>query len=86
MGQSLWEQGLPAMKTTRSLKNQGACIASKLCSHRGRSPTEDDLLTGFENHEFRRRGHLLDTPEQPRQFAVIAQVAVADDVQRAADH
>ncbi|AXP06716.1 hypothetical protein DZG01_28630 [Pseudomonas fluorescens] len=30
----LWEQGLPAMNTTQSPWNRGACIASKLCSHR----------------------------------------------------
>src|SRR3546814_13412716 len=30
----VWEQGLPAMNTARSLWNRGACIASKLYSHR----------------------------------------------------
>ncbi|PJH86497.1 hypothetical protein CVG87_24555 [Pseudomonas sp. WCS365] len=31
----LWEQGLPAMKSTRScLGSQGACIAGKPCSHK----------------------------------------------------
>src|SRR3546814_5236012 len=30
----MWEQGLPAMNTARSLWNPGACIASKLYSHR----------------------------------------------------
>ncbi|CAI8815390.1 hypothetical protein EMIT043CA1_10517 [Pseudomonas brassicacearum] len=33
-GLDLWEQGLPAIQATRSLVNRGACMASKLCSHR----------------------------------------------------
>ncbi len=36
----MWEQGLPAMKTTRSLEDRSAWIASKLCSHTARSHNE----------------------------------------------
>ncbi|KAB0522752.1 hypothetical protein F7R20_22510 [Pseudomonas brassicacearum subsp. brassicacearum] len=34
---AVWEQGLPAMKTPRSLEDRSAWIASKLCSHTARS-------------------------------------------------
>ncbi|CAN1594996.1 protein of unknown function [Pseudomonas mediterranea] len=36
--QLLWEQGLPAMRTPRSLEYRGAWIASKLCSHKSSLP------------------------------------------------
>ena len=29
----MWEQGLPAMEAMWSLRNRGACLASKLCFH-----------------------------------------------------
>ncbi|CAI9004970.1 hypothetical protein EMIT051CA3_80231 [Pseudomonas chlororaphis] len=44
------------------------------------------LFARLEDHELGRGGHLLDATEQPRQLAVVAQVTVADDVQRAAHH
>ncbi|SEE12849.1 hypothetical protein SAMN04490188_2705 [Pseudomonas kilonensis] len=37
----MWEQGLPAMKALRSLRNRGACFASKLCSHINPLATDD---------------------------------------------
>ncbi len=43
---ALWEQGLPAMKTPRSLEGRSAWIASKLCSHKARSH-RDFLPQGF---------------------------------------
>jgi hypothetical protein len=42
------------------------------------------LFTRFEDYEFRRRGHLLDPSKQSGELAVIPQMTVADDVQRAA--
>src|SRR3954468_21601195 len=50
----------------------------------GWTTREASLFTRLENHELRCRRHLFDASEQPRQFAVIAQMTVADDVQRAA--
>src|SRR3546814_7136973 len=46
----MWEQGLPAMRATRSFINRAACFASKLCSHmtllphKNSSPPEDQCL------------------------------------------
>jgi hypothetical protein len=41
------------------------------------------LFTRFEDYEFRCCGHLLDPSKQSRELAVIPQMTVADDVQRA---
>ena len=42
------------------------------------------LLARLEDHELGCSGHLLDATEQLGQLAVIAQMAVADDIQCAA--
>ena len=44
------------------------------------------LFTCFEDDELGGGCYLLDAAEQPRQLAVITQMTVADDVQRAAHH